>query len=145
MTLEGSHFKFESKYFVQAFIYIKRIDSLWVVVEVENVSEIITSQRKVGEIGQNLGVDLGLDPEVVVLKGIEIDIHGGAEEKGKRKGTEDTKKEKREEIGIALPRFQKMSLEEAVLQNLIHQTQRDRLSVKIQEQTRLKTHLVWQE
>ena len=118
---------------------------LWVVVEVEIVSEVITSQRKVGDIGQNLGVDLGLDPEVVVLKGIEIDIHGGAEEKGKRKGAGDTKKEKREGIGIALPRFQKMRLEEAVLQDLIHQIQRDRLSVKIQEQTRQKTHLVRQE
>ena len=130
---------------MQAFTYIKRINSLWVVVEVEIVSEVITSQRKVGDIGQNLGVDLGLDPEVVVLKGIEIDIHGGAEEKGKRKGAGDTKKEKREGIGIALPRFQKMRLEEAVLQDLIHQIQRDRLSVKIQEQTRQKTHLVRQE
>ena len=54
-------------------LYTKGIDLLWVVVEVEIVSEVITNQRKVGEIGQNLEADL--DPEVV-LTGKESDTHG---------------------------------------------------------------------
>ena len=116
---------------------------LWVVVEVEIVSEVITNQRRVGEIGQNLEADL--DPEVV-LTGKESDTHGGAEEKGTGKGGEGTKKGKQGEgIGIALPRFPKKILEEAAHPDLTHQTQGARPSVKTQEQILLKMYQVQHE
>ena len=107
------------------------------------MSVVTISLRKVGEKGQNLGVDLVLDPEV--LKGTETDIHEEAEGRGIETDEEGTKRGRQEEGKETAPLQLQITIYEPARQDLNPPIQELQPSVKIPELVLLKIFLAQQE